>query len=135
MKLSRFFALVDQQTHAALGILEQYLVESITMKGLDRQSLKALWLELFRSTPQHEIIDALHRVTKGNPLAVRSGLRGAIQTGSILHSKHSGKWECIQSPALFEQNLRRSVSLVSRRNGRPSEQRTPQGHRISGHSW
>ncbi len=117
-----FQALVDETlsvlclsrpaTIAAQGILEQYLVESITMKGLSQQSLTTLWGELFGSTPPKGAIPSLYQATKGNPLAVRSGLRGVIQTGSVVQSKGSGRWEFAQTAAFFEQSLRRSVSLV-----------------------
>lgn len=97
---------------AAQGILERYLVDSITMKGLGRPALTALWNELFGSPPPKGAVDSLYRTTKGNPLAVRSGLRGAIQTGSIIRNSRSGAWEYAQTVALFEQSLQRSVSLV-----------------------
>ena len=97
---------------AAQGILERYLVDSITMKGLGRPALTSLWNELFGSPPPKGAVESLHRTTRGNPLAVRSGLRGAIQTGSLVRNRRSGAWEFAQTVTLFEQSLQRSVSLV-----------------------
>ncbi len=117
-----FEALVDETisvlclsrpaTIAAQGILERYLVESVTMKGLSRSALISLWKGLFESPPPKGAIECLHSATKGNPLAVRSGLRGAIQTNSIVRNGSSGVWEFAQSVNHFQQSLQRSVSLV-----------------------
>lgn len=99
-------------TIGALGILERYLIDSITMEGLGEQALEILWRELFGSEPPNGAVKSLLDTTKGNPLAVRSGLRGAVQNGAILHDRRSGEWRLAVTVAEFAQGLRRNVSLV-----------------------
>lgn len=118
-----FEALVDETisvlclsrptSFAAQGILERYLVELIRMEGLRPEGLAQLWTELFGSPPSNDIVERLHTLTKGNGLAIRSGLRGVVQNGALRKDQHSGQWKLSDSLAAFEQGLRRSVSLVA----------------------
>lgn len=100
-------------TFAAQGVLERYLVESVTMDGLRPAGLAGLWNELFGFVPQAEVIERLFATTRGNCLAVRSGLRGAVQNGSLTQDARTGRWRLSEPIAPFEQALRRSVSLVA----------------------
>lgn len=98
---------------AAQGVLERYLVESMTMEGLRPEGLAQLWSRLFGSTAPNNVLQSLHAITRGNGLAVRSGLRSAVQNGSIGRDPRTGQWGLVQPVELFAQGLRRSVSLVT----------------------
>ncbi len=121
--LSRLFeGLVDETisvlclsrpiSYAAQSILERYLVESMKMEGLTRSDLEELWNKLFDSPPSKGVINALFAVTKGNGLAVRSGLRGALQNNAIVQGERSGQWHVNGTVPFFKNMLQRSVSLV-----------------------
>lgn len=97
----------------ALGVLEPHLVESMNMAGLKRDALGRLWTALFSGTPPKGVMERLHSVTKGNALAVRSGLRAAVQSGALTQRTGSGEWTLSSAPGQFEAGLRRSVSLVT----------------------
>lgn len=121
--LARLFdALVDETisvlclsrpaSFAAQGVLERYLVESLTMEGLAPEALERLWHELFGSRPADEVVTRLHAVTRGNALAIRSALRGVIQSGALQRTHRAGEWKLSVPLNAFEQTLQRSVSLV-----------------------
>lgn len=98
-------------TIAAQGVLETYLIESIRMEGIDPDALALLWRELFNADPGADLAERLHAVTRGNALALRSGLRRAVQSGEIARSGNG--WRLTGPTAVFEQGLRRSVRLVA----------------------
>lgn len=100
-------------TIPAQSVLEAYLIESIRMEGISSASLTQLWRELFNAPPAGTIAERLHTITKGNALAVRSGLRWAIQSGVIAPGGGTGEWRLTGPEATFEQGLRRSAALVA----------------------
>lgn len=98
-------------TIAAQGVLETYLIESIRMEGIGPDALALLWRRLFDADPDADLTERLHAVTRGNALALRSGLRRAVQSGEIARSGNG--WRLTVPAAAFEQGLRRSVRLVA----------------------
>lgn len=105
--LSRPVALPSQ------GVLEAYLIESVRMDGITPEAVAELWRELFGASPSDDVVHRLHSTTKGNMLAIRSGLRWGIQSGTIAPVGTNGVWKTTGTAAMFEQGLRRSVSLVA----------------------
>ena len=97
----------------ARGILERFLVEEIELEGITTQSVVALWRALFESPPDAEAVRILHEVTLGNPLALRSGLRGALKSGALAHDPTRNAWRLMIPPSLFSESLGRSVRLLS----------------------
>ena len=64
---------------SARGVLEPWLIEEMRLEPLDRSAAANLWRELFGDLEIPETIDELMRSTLGNPLAIRSALRGALR--------------------------------------------------------
>ena len=60
------------------GRIEPYRVRSIDLPGLDVDDVARLWQELFATKPKPAILAAIVETTTGNPLAIRSALRGPI---------------------------------------------------------
>lgn len=69
--------------HAANAALERYRVEEIELSGLPTEHQAELWSRIFDINPDPVVIDALATASRGNPLAVRSALRGAVRSGAI----------------------------------------------------
>lgn len=68
------------------AVVERYLVDQIELPRLDAEAIAELWQNLFSSSPDPASIFALHSATVGNPLALRSVLRGALTSGTIARS-------------------------------------------------
>lgn len=97
----------------ARGMLERYLVEEIELEGISTNEILTLWQQLFESPPDTEAVRILHEVTLGNPLALRSGLRGALKSGALAHDPARNAWRLMVPPSLFSESLGRSVRLLS----------------------
>ncbi|MCE7934618.1 MAG: hypothetical protein DYG96_08490 [Chlorobi bacterium CHB2] len=95
------------------GLLERYLVEEIELEGITAEGILQLWQALFESPPDLEAARILHEVTLGNPLALRSGLRGALKSGALAHDPTRNAWRLMVPPSLFAESLGRSVRLLS----------------------
>lgn len=65
------------------GAIEPYIVDETKLDGFARETLDRLWHELLQNEPPEGILDDLLEATRGNPLAVRSALRGAFRRGTI----------------------------------------------------
>jgi len=95
------------------GLLERYLVEEITLRNLDADDLAALWSRVFGTPADGGTTDLLGQASLGNPLAVRSALRGALKSGTIGYDPMTDVWRPeLPTPALL-QSFRRSVDLLS----------------------
>lgn len=66
----------------ARGVVEPYLVEEIALEGLSDASCAELWEQVCGALPASDVVRALHETTAGNPLAMRSALRGALRLAS-----------------------------------------------------
>jgi hypothetical protein len=93
------------------GVLEPYLVFEETLRGMQEDELAMLWRTIFGSEPQPEVLRIVARTTLGNPLALRSGLRGAIRSGAIDAS--TGSWRITVRLEEFEKRLARGVDVLS----------------------
>lgn len=97
----------------ARGVLERYLIEEITVTLLEPGQVETLWERLFGRWPDAEITALVLEATHGNPLALRSALRGAVKSGAIAYDPPSNTWVCANATAVLPQVLKRNVELLS----------------------
>jgi len=97
----------------ARGILERYFVEEIPLKGLSEKSMGELWNTLFSAPADARLLRPLRGATLGNPLALRSALRGAIRAGSFSHDIVTNSWHSTSSAEEFARSLKKNVELLS----------------------
>jgi hypothetical protein len=98
---------------AILGVLERYLVLERSLDGLAEKDLASLWCSIFGSEGEPQMIDALARATLGNPLAIRSALRGAMNRKAIASAGGEDRWRVVVTRDEFEHILRRGVEVLS----------------------
>ena len=65
------------------GAIDPYLVEERTLTGLSEGEITGLWEEMLETNVPPELLAGLHGATGGNPLTIRSALRGAFRKGVI----------------------------------------------------
>jgi len=94
------------------GILTPFLVDDIDLQGLNEKDVGMLLEELF-ATRSEEIIREIRHLTLGNPLALRSALRGLMKSGAFAHDPATGTWQPTVSPEIFRRTLQRSIELLS----------------------
>ncbi|MDB5034080.1 MAG: transcriptional regulator [Chlorobi bacterium] len=99
---------VEQLVTAAVS---PYLTEEMALEGLDADGLNTLWIRLFGSEAEREIIAALHRVTAGNLLAVRTALRSLYGSGALEHAQ--GIFRLAISPSSLASMLEQNVGLLA----------------------
>ena len=63
--------------------IDLYVVREIELKGFDENEVIQLWNDVFGSAVSDQLAHELHRATTGNPLAIRSALRGAFRKGLL----------------------------------------------------
>lgn len=95
----------------ARGLLERYLVEEIELEGLGEAALRKLWLEVFNGAPDGGLLTMLGEATAGNPLAIRSALRGALASGAI--DQAGGSAPVRFDKQRFALGLKRDVALLT----------------------
>ena len=96
----------------ARSLLERALIESLTMKGIEPNSIVDLWRTLFTEEPKKWVATILYEATFGNGLALRSAFRALLQRGGIEQRSSSDLWRMTLSKPEFELLVRQSVSLV-----------------------
>jgi DNA-binding SARP family transcriptional activator len=96
----------------ARGVLEQYPLEEISLRGLAAQELQILLGSLFGESFDVPILDQLEKASLGNPLAVRSALRGMVRSGALRYDPTSERWMTTISGQLLAQALRQNVELL-----------------------
>ena len=65
------------------SVVDPYLLREIHLKGFDEKDILTLWQGVTGAELQGGLASELHGVTTGNPLAVRSALRGALRNGTV----------------------------------------------------
>jgi hypothetical protein len=101
---------VENTTRA---ILEQSLVEEHVLSGLNDTTLLTIWSALFGTEVEEDVEQAVRMTTLGNPLAVRSALRGAMSTGALAQDPDTGRWRSTVKLPAFTAALRRYVGLLA----------------------
>lgn len=59
------------------------MCQTLELSGMDPAELRALFGELGIERPSHQLIDAIHQVTQGNPLFVQEALRQLTRQGAL----------------------------------------------------
>jgi DNA-binding SARP family transcriptional activator len=97
---------------AARPLLEQVRCEEIVLNNLEREALPSLWEQLFESPADQNVIDLLASTTHGNPLAIRSALRGAVRSGAIVFDPVADNWRMRVPLGALGGTFRRNVELL-----------------------
>jgi DNA-binding SARP family transcriptional activator len=92
-------------------LLERYLTEEIRLEGLRRGELLGLIATMFETSPGDDLVEPLLDRTLGNPLALRSALRGALKSGTLVDGV--GGWGLTVPRERFSDMLGQSVGLLS----------------------
>lgn len=98
----------------ARGVIERWLSDEIILHGLDDTAVEQIWQTLFRQQVAMPSIGGLQKATSGNPLAIRSALRGAL-AGALRQSSADGgntPYLTLSATDLL-QSFRRSVALLA----------------------
>lgn len=101
---------LDTATH---GMLEHYMLREWHLSGLEREEVQHIWTEVFGAPPQDSIFEAVYAATLGNPLALRSALRGVLKSGALARDPQTNLWRLAVPRDDFDQALERSVRLLS----------------------
>ena len=67
----------------ARSILEPFLIEEVKLAPFDRAAVTDLWSHLFGAGSTDALEGALFEATLGNPLAIRSAMRGALKQAAV----------------------------------------------------
>ncbi|MCC7438689.1 MAG: AAA family ATPase [Armatimonadetes bacterium] len=98
----------------ARGVIERYLTTEIAMKGLTTEEVGMLWERLFVSRGEEQCIHILHKISGGNPLALRSALRGAVQSKLIgIETMGGSRWTVLCPLPILQSNIERFVEVLS----------------------
>lgn len=98
--------------NATRGILTRFLIDDIELQGLNDEGINTIMQQLF-ATRSEEITREIQHATLGNPLALRSALRGLITSGALAHDMATGTWKLTVPQDMFRRTLQRSVELLS----------------------
>ncbi len=93
------------------SLLEGYLTERIELPPLSQGDVAEIWRRLFDYEADPAMIRELHQATLGNGLALRSGIRAAIDSGAV--ERHGAGWRGGEDLRPFMRLLRRNVELLA----------------------
>lgn len=94
------------------GVLEPHLVLELELSGIPQQALLQLWNQLFNTNLDPALLAQLQQRTLGNPLALRSALRGALRTEQSA-GPASNTVQLRFDTAHFQASLERNVKLLA----------------------
>ena len=97
------------QDHSARRVLERWPLETLTLGVLEPAEIAALWSRLFGAGSGSDAVAQLADATLGNPLALRSALRGVLRK-EALRRDDRGEWRAEPSFAVVAE--RGATSLV-----------------------
>ncbi len=98
---------------AAQQVIEQYVVDTIQVSNLTAEHIALLLSNLFDIAQTMPVAEVILETTTGNPLALRSALRGALRSGAIAYDDASGRWHLPFPLQQLAQTLRHDVALLS----------------------
>jgi len=98
---------------AARPSLEQYLVDEIVIGGLSEDGCGEIWEAVTGAPIGDDVRAALLDATAGNPLALRSALRGALRGIVADPVGATAKWRTLSGRDDLVRTLRRSVGLLA----------------------
>lgn len=97
----------------ARGVLERYLTEEIELDGLPADQIAELWRRVFDAESTIDVVGPLTEATRGNPLALRSALRGALRGDALVRDDPAGGWRLKIPASAFARSLQRSVGFLA----------------------
>lgn len=97
----------------ARGAIERYLTDEIELSGLPPEDVRRLWRRVFDAESIPEILGPLLETTHGNPLALRSALRGSLRSESLARDEGTGQWHLTIPGAAYNRTLQRSVGFLA----------------------
>lgn len=97
------------QNESALHLFERSLVERVDLEGLSLADIGVMGERLFGGGGESSTIALLERATLGNPLALRSALRGALREETIERDANGG-WKADER---FEQVVLRGATSIA----------------------
>lgn len=100
------------QELAIRAIVEGAIREEMTVEGLGRDDLRDLWRLVFGERPTAATLRTLLDATHGNPLAIRSTLRGSIRSGSLETNDEENRSHVTVDIGAFAEIARRSAAGV-----------------------
>lgn len=120
-ELLRLFESLSQECLAVLAlarpvegphraVMERYLTDQIGLPGLSALEVASIWKAIFGHDAETDIVDALHEATGGNPLSIRSVLRGAITSGAIV--RRGDRYRLAVDRNRFVNEARRDLSRL-----------------------
>jgi hypothetical protein len=95
------------------GVFEPFLVGEFQLHGFSRQEIEELLSDLFGSTLSDWLASMLHTATLGNPLALRSVLRGLHSSGAIVQEQSPDRWRLVASRETLERSMGQSVDILT----------------------
>ncbi|MBK8911780.1 MAG: AAA family ATPase [Chlorobi bacterium] len=93
--------------------LQPFLQKEVALAGLEGEALSELWDQLFGGNADPQALRSMERATLGNPLAFRSALRGAINTGAMRMDERTNAWRVSLAPAAFAEVVERTAQRIS----------------------
>lgn len=97
----------------ARGVMERWLSKEIILHGLDSVAVQQMWQTLFQQEMGMPSMQILQGATSGNPLAIRSALRGAL-AGALREERSGGSLPYLTlSTADLLLSVHRSVTLLA----------------------
>lgn len=97
----------------ARGTLEPYLIEDLVLSGLGLEDCARIWEAVSGAAGTPEVAATLHDATLGNPLALRSALRGALKPANVVGSGKAGSVGAAAHARALARTLKRSVGLLA----------------------
>jgi hypothetical protein len=97
----------------ARPVLEPCLIDEIELRGLTGDDYRNLWERMMGMAAEPEVTTALYEATAGNPLALRSALRGAIKAETVRREARSNTWRMTSSVQVFSNTLKQNVGLLA----------------------
>lgn len=97
----------------ARPLLERFLVEEMVVSGISREEIDEMWTKLLSDAPDPDITAPLADLTGGNPLALRSALRAAIRSETLVHDAGTDTWHVTVTNTAFDRMLRRNVGMMA----------------------
>ncbi len=107
------FAVARPLDSEVLAVLERHIVQVLSIEGLDSDAVATLWERIFDSPIDPSVLQVLMHRTLGNPLALRSALRAAVNSGTMLHDVDAGGWFISAEIAAFDDVIERGVRVLS----------------------
>lgn len=95
------------------GALEQYLADEIEVHGLMPDDVAGVWAALGGEEQNAEVLETLHQVSGGNPLALRSALRGAFGSNILSWGGTRDGFRVSTESSKFLTAIRSSVGLLA----------------------